>query len=364
MKAKLPKGQGVFPAFWTLGADFSLDGDIAADQGYGWPRCGEVDIMELTGDSVDGSYNNRTVYQTLHYGTDDNDSGKYAGNGTAASLNSGNFNDEYHVFGINWSKGKIEWYVDNQIVRTVDYSDDQAAVNALDKPQYIQFNLAMGGAWPGPVGTDLAGTTYDIDYVYYARSPQQQADAEAYYANVPEINGASDITMQKGTTVNLLENVTTDADHYLDFSINDAPMFVNNGGKTEVSLVCKGKDDLESLKNLPAGTYDLHITAIPKSAKPDPKDPNQLDRTQAYVLNRKTVKLTIVESDKNILQEKIAEAEALLLKTDVYTEKTLDYLNKSVNWAKEINDDVSANQEYIDSAIALLDDSMARLKEK
>ena len=77
-----------------------------------------------------------------------------------------------------------------------------------------------------------------------------------------------------------------------DFSINDAPMFVNNGGKTEVSLVCKGKDDLESLKNLPAGTYDLHITAIPKSAKPDPKDPNQLDRTQAYVLNRKTVKLT------------------------------------------------------------------------
>ena len=164
--------------------------------------------------------------------------------------------------------------------------------------------------------------------------------------------------------MNLLENVTTDADHYLDFSINDAPMFVNNGGKTEVSLVCKGKDDLESLKNLPAGTYDLHITAIPKSAKPDPKDPNQLDRTQAYVLNRKTVKLTIVESDKNILQEKIAEAEALLLKTDVYTEKTLDYLNKSVNWAKEINDDVSANQEYIDSAIALLDDSMARLKEK
>ncbi|WRK51955.1 hypothetical protein SD457_15695 [Coprobacillaceae bacterium CR2/5/TPMF4] len=74
--------------------------------------------------------------------------------------------------------------------------------------------------------------------------------------------------------------------------------------------------------------------------------------------------MTIVESDKNILQEKIAEAEALLLKTDVYTEKTLDYLNKSVNWAKEINDDVSANQEYIDSAIALLDDSMARLKEK
>ena len=199
IKAKLPKGQAVFPAFWTLGSNFTLDGSIAADQGYGWPRCGEIDIMELTGDRNDGSYNNRTVYQTLHYGDTDNDDGVYAGNGTAYTLNNGNFNDDYHIFGLNWSEGKMEWYVDNQIVRTVDYSDDKLAKMALDKPQYVQLNLAMGGSWPGEVGTNLDGTTFDVDYVYYARNEQQQNAANEYYASVPQINGAKDMVMTIGS---------------------------------------------------------------------------------------------------------------------------------------------------------------------
>ena len=54
--------------------------------------------------------------------------------------------------------GKIEWYVDDQIVRTVDYSDDQRALECIDRPQYIEFNLALGGAWPGAAGENLAGT--------------------------------------------------------------------------------------------------------------------------------------------------------------------------------------------------------------
>ena len=49
MRAKLPKGRGAFPAFWTLGADFTLDGKVNKQQGYGWSRCGEIDIMELLG---------------------------------------------------------------------------------------------------------------------------------------------------------------------------------------------------------------------------------------------------------------------------------------------------------------------------
>ncbi len=53
--------------------------------------------------------------------------------------------ETYHVFGINWSEGKMEWYIDDQIVRSVDYSDDPAAKAALDRPQYIQLNFATGG---------------------------------------------------------------------------------------------------------------------------------------------------------------------------------------------------------------------------
>ncbi|MDS2595829.1 family 16 glycosylhydrolase, partial [Streptococcus pneumoniae] len=75
MRAKLPKGQGVFPAFWTLGSDFTLDGKINPVQGRGWPSTGEIDIMELVGERNSNGSGNKTVYQTLHYGQSDNDDG-------------------------------------------------------------------------------------------------------------------------------------------------------------------------------------------------------------------------------------------------------------------------------------------------
>ena len=231
MKAKLPKGQAVFPAFWTLGSDFHLDGNIA--QGIGWPDSGEIDIMELIGNGTAGGVNgNKQVYQTLHYGTNGEDDGKYAGHGTCYTLPSGIFNDDYHVFGINWSKGKIEWYVDDQIVRTVDYSDDQRALECIDRPQYIEFNLALGGAWPGAAGENLAGTKFEVDYVRYARNEQQQKDADTFYANAYKISGEKDVTMTEGDMPDLLAGITVDEGTVVDYSINDEPMFTNVGGNT------------------------------------------------------------------------------------------------------------------------------------
>ena len=71
MKAKLPKGKGAFPAFWTLGSDFTLDGRISSEQGASWPVCGEIDIMEMIGaenEDLNGK-SNKKVYQTLHAGS-------------------------------------------------------------------------------------------------------------------------------------------------------------------------------------------------------------------------------------------------------------------------------------------------------
>ena len=93
---------------------------------------------------------------------------------------------------------KIKWYVDDQIVRTVDYSDDQRALECIDRPQYIEFNLALGGAWPGAAGENLAGTKFEVDYVRYARNEQQQKDADTFYANAYKISGEKDVTMTEG----------------------------------------------------------------------------------------------------------------------------------------------------------------------
>ena len=179
------------------------------------------------------------------------DDGKYAGHGTCYTLPSGIFNDDYHVFGINWSKGKIEWYVDDQIVRTVDYSDEQRALECIDRPQYIEFNLALGGAWPGAAGENLAGTKFEVDYVRYARNEQQQKDADTFYANAYKISGEKDVTMTEGDMPDLLAGITVDEGTVVDYSINDEPMFTNVGGNT-------------ALKSLKPGTYNLYYTVYEK----------------------------------------------------------------------------------------------------
>ena len=101
MKAKLPKGKGAFPAFWTLGSDFTLDGRISSEQGAPWPVCGEIDIMEMIGaaDGDAGGNSNRKVYQTLHAGSAaDVDHSKSV---STYTLPEGIFNDDYHIFGVD-----------------------------------------------------------------------------------------------------------------------------------------------------------------------------------------------------------------------------------------------------------------------
>lgn len=107
--------------------------------------------------------------------------------------------------------------------------------------------MALGGAWPGAAGENLAGTKFEVDYVRYARNEQQQKDADTFYANAYKISGEKDVTMTEGDMPDLLAGITVDEGTVVDYSINDEPMFTNVGGNTHVSLLCTGKDD-RSLK--------------------------------------------------------------------------------------------------------------------
>lgn len=330
MRAKLPKGQSVFPAFWTLGSDFTIDGDISNSQGYGWARCGEIDIMELIG-SDEGEVGNKTVYQTIHT-SDGNDGNDHKLAGVSYTI-SEDFADDYHVFGINWSKGKMEWYVDDQIVKTVDYSNDPIATKCLDRPQYIQMNLAMGGAWPGEIQEGLSGTEYAIDYVYYAQNEQQKLDAEEYYQNAPKIlSYDKDVIIYEGDT-DILSNVLVSENSNIDFSITDAPKFSTKEDEattetslTSVDLLCQGKNDLEALAKLPSGEYTIYYTALSENLKLDTSNGNIPDAYENYKFDRKAANLKV--------KERSLETDLLNnnLSLDGYVNDTLETIELPDGW--------------------------------
>ncbi|HBM5521574.1 TPA: family 16 glycosylhydrolase [Enterococcus faecium] len=329
-KIKLPKGKGVFPAFWTLGSDFHMDGRINPKQGYDWPSVGEIDIMELIGAPTDErlaegekggtSNSNKNAVGTPHFyyaNTQDGDrDGSYGyydedGQYIASSLGGNlkiteDFYDKYHVFGINWTPDKIEWYVDGVVYNTLNFSDPtnsandkrlKAAAASLNRPQYIQFNLATGGNWAGDAGDYLAkdGTELKVDWVRWLQTDEQKVAMEKYYEDAPKLYGVENITILSGSEVDLLQNVSTDKNGYVvDFSIDNEFMFENTGavgGRNEVMTVVKDKNDIDALKRLEPGVYNLHYTALP--------DGQNLNgwTTPSYKLARKTVFLTVLPKE-------------------------------------------------------------------
>ncbi|RHW76672.1 glycoside hydrolase family 16 protein [Colwellia sp. RSH04] len=193
VKAKLPSGQGSWPAFWMLPTDETYGG---------WPKSGEIDILEavnLKTVDADGVVESN-IYGTLHYGKEwpDNSS-----SGKSYSLPDGaNPADDFHTYAIEWQEGEIRWYVDNYLYATqrkseVRYNSKDEPVGLAhqgwfaeyydavsgeltthwdnapyDQDFFMILNFAVGGNWPENVnnlGIDAEafanGQTFEIDYV-------------------------------------------------------------------------------------------------------------------------------------------------------------------------------------------------------
>jgi hypothetical protein len=149
IRAKLPTGQGIWPALWMLGSSFDA---------VGWPRSGEIDIMEMIG----GGGRENTVYGTPHwYESPAQEHASYGGHYT---LGSGTFADKFHVFTIIWDAGKITWYVDDQKFHELDTTP--ANLSEFQAPFFLIFNIAVGGNWPGnPDNTTVFPQRMMVDYV-------------------------------------------------------------------------------------------------------------------------------------------------------------------------------------------------------
>ena len=143
--AKLAVGQGIWPAFWMLGANIDE---------VQWPKSGEIDILEYVGRDP------HMVYTTLH--TQDSH-GNTINTKRTEFLN---IEEGYHVYAIEWDKDKIEFFVDKTLVYTFNPSIKNEDTWPFDKPFYIILNLAVGGNFGGPEVDDaIFPQKFYIDYV-------------------------------------------------------------------------------------------------------------------------------------------------------------------------------------------------------
>ncbi len=162
-RIKIPQGQGIWPAFWMLGDNIKT---------IGWPKCGEIDIMENIGKEP------ATVHGSIH--------GPLS-NGTStdltapAKLASGkNFYENFHIYAVEWEPAEIRFYVDQTLFATYT---PQSQINipgstapptpseiagswVFDHPYFLLLNVAVGGDWPGPPdATSAYPQSMLIDYV-------------------------------------------------------------------------------------------------------------------------------------------------------------------------------------------------------
>ena len=156
VRAKVPNGQGYLPAFWLMANDENVYGQ--------WPRCGEIDCMEVMGQDTN------KLYGTIHYGNPHAESqGTYTIKDGEKS-----FSDDFHTFTCDWEPGKITWYVDG--IKYHEESNWHSTTEGqgtltypapFDQPFYIILNLAVGGSWVGNPNetTNFKNNPFVVDYV-------------------------------------------------------------------------------------------------------------------------------------------------------------------------------------------------------
>lgn len=171
----LPSSQGIWPAFWMLGANIGS---------VGWPSCGEIDIMEAI------NTENKT-YSTLHWNC----------NGHAEyGLPSGNFDrTQYHTYGLQWDDQQIRMFVDGNKIYEMYIGNNAGDTEEFHRPFYLLFNVAVGGNWPGfSIDNNAFPQEMKVDYVrVYQENPSYDSSSSN---NVDKNNGNSGNTGNTGNT--------------------------------------------------------------------------------------------------------------------------------------------------------------------
>jgi beta-glucanase (GH16 family) len=153
VRAKLPRGRGMWPAIWMLGADIDT---------VGWPRCGEIDIMEHVG------FEPGRVHGTVHTEAYNHVKGTQRG----SQVDVGDLYDTFRVYAVEWRPDRIEFFVDGRPYFSFAKEPGGIPVWPFDRAHYLILNVAIGGSWGGQEGVDDAvfPQRMTVDYVRVYRA--------------------------------------------------------------------------------------------------------------------------------------------------------------------------------------------------
>lgn len=176
-RIKLPRGQGIWPAFWMLGNNIDT---------VGWPNCGEIDIMENIGKEPS------TVHGTIH------GPGYSGGSGIGAAYsltNNQRFADDYHIYAVEWEPKAMRWYVDGNLFKTITTKDLPAGTEwVFNHPFFMLLNLAVGGNWPGyPDNTTVFPQVMLVDYVRVYQPKIASTSAASYTGSTVAVESISSV---------------------------------------------------------------------------------------------------------------------------------------------------------------------------
>lgn len=241
VRAKVPNGQGYLPAFWLMANDENVYGQ--------WPRCGEIDCMEVMGQDTN------KLYGTIHYGNPHAESqGTYTIKDGKES-----FSDGFHTFTCDWEPGKITWYVDG--IKYHEESNWHSTTEGqgtltypapFDQPFYIILNLAVGGSWVGNPNeeTNFVNNPFVVDYVRVYQK-------DSYDENVTRPEVKFEPTNEPDDSGNYIKNSTFAEAEDLTDDTNWKFITALDGAAT-----AEIKDNSMVIKTENAGTVDYSVQLV------------------------------------------------------------------------------------------------------
>ena len=241
VRAKVPNGQGYLPAFWLMANDENVYGQ--------WPRCGEIDCMEVMGQDTN------KLYGTIHYGNPHAESqGTYTIEDGKKS-----FSDGFHTFTCDWEPGKITWYVDGKKYHeesnwhsTTEGQGTLTYPAPFDQPFYIILNLAVGGSWVGNPNetTNFKNNPFVVDYVRVYQK-------DSYDENVTRPEVKFEPTNEPDESGNYIKNSTFAEAEDLTDDTNWKFITALDGAAT-----AEIKDNSMVIKTENAGTVDYSVQLV------------------------------------------------------------------------------------------------------